>query len=168
MALPNKSSNNKKKEIWLKQWAGSDKGRCIYAFMPTPDKGECIKQVKRNVQVTIFSLEITAHTTQPTSEQYWNKYKCSMPPLPMPWRISAHHLFECSALDNLRISFLREIPNLTNTMYGTPEQLGFTHKFHVMVQRRRALAQWLLDLINTGWALCTLSLCSVSKNQRKG
>ena len=131
--------------------------------MPTPDKGECIKQVKRNVQATILSLEITAHPTQPSSEQYWNKYKRSMPPLPMLWRISAHLLFECTALDNLRISFLPEIPNLTNTMYGTPEQLGFTHKFHVMAQRRRALAQWLLDLINTGWALCTLPLCSVSK-----
>ena len=67
----------------VKAMSSSDKGRCIYAFMPTPDKGECIKQVKRNVQVTIFSLEITAHPTRPTSEQIWNKYRCSMPPQPM-------------------------------------------------------------------------------------
>ena len=64
-----------------------------------------------------------------------------MPPLPMLRRISAHHLFECTSLDDFRISFRPEIPNLTNTIYGTPEQLGFTHKFHVIVQRRRALAQ---------------------------
>ena len=127
----------KKKEIWMKQWADSDKGRCIYAFMPTPEKKDYINQVKRDVQVTIFRLR-SQHIQL---NKIGIKPDAQCPLCRCPEESVAHHLFECTALNDLRISLLPERPNLTNTIYGTPEQLAFTHKYHFMAQRRRASAQ---------------------------
>ena len=131
----------KKKEIWMKQWADSDKGRCIYAFMPTPDKGDCINQVKRDVQVTIFRLRSQHIQLNQHLNRIGIKTDAQCPLCRCSEESVAHHLFECTTLDDLRISLLPEKPNLTNTIYGTPEQLALTHKFHVMAQRRRASSQ---------------------------
>ena len=125
----------KKKEIWMKQWADSDKGRCLYAFMPTPDKGDCINKVKRDVQVSIFRLRSQHIQLNQHLHKIGVKQDAQCPLCPCPEESVAHHLFECTALDDLRISLLPERPNLTNTLYGTLEQLALTHKFHIMAQR---------------------------------
>ena len=109
--------------------------------MPTPDKGDCINQVKRDVQVTIFRLRSQHIQLNQHLNRIGIKTDAQCPLCRCSEESVAHHLFECTALDDLRISLLPEKPNLTNTIYGTPEQLALTHKFHVMAQRRRASAQ---------------------------
>ena len=97
--------------------------------MPTPDKGECINQVKRDVQVTIFRLR-SQHIQL---NQHLNRIgintdaKCLL----CRWSEESVHFIYLNAFDDLRISFLHEVPNLINTIYGTPEQL----RFHTQISR---------------------------------
>ena len=107
------------------------------------DKGECINQVKRYVQVTLFRLRSQHIQLNQHLNRFGIKTDAQCPLSRCSEESVAHtcNLFECTALDDLRICLLPELRNLTNTIYGTPEQLALTHKFHVMAQRRRASAQ---------------------------
>ena len=46
----------------------------------------------------------------------------------------SYHLFDCTGLNDLRSELLPQKPDITNTLYGTPEQLENTHKYYVMAQ----------------------------------
>ena len=130
----------KKKEIWMKQWADSDKGRCIYMLSCLRLKNkDYINQVKRDVQVTIFRLRSQHIQLNQHLNKIGIKPDAQCPLCRCPEESVAHHLFECTALDDLQVSPLPERPNLTNTI--TPKQSALTHKYHVMAQRKRASAQ---------------------------
>ena len=114
----------------LKQWHEVTKADAFkYAFMPTSYKGECINQVKRYVQVTIFRLRSQHIQLNQHLNRFGIKTDAQCPLSRCSEESVAHtcNLFECTALDDLRICLLHELRNLTNTIYGTPEQLCFTN-----------------------------------------
>ena len=131
----------KKKEIWMKEWEESINGRSFYAFMPTPNKRDCINQLRREEQVTLFRLRTRHIPLNQHLKRIGVKTDSSCPLCPCTEESVAHHLFDCPGLDDLRAEFLPQKPDFANTLYGTPDQLANTHKYHVMASRRRAAAQ---------------------------
>ena len=131
----------KKREIWMKDWEESKKGRCIYTFMSAPDKKDNLNKLSRQQQVTIFRLRSRHIQLNGHLKRIGVKTDSSCPLCACTEESVAHHLFECEGLDDLRAELLPCKPDYKNTLYGTEEQLANTHTYHVMAMRRRASAQ---------------------------
>ena len=84
--------------------------------MPTPVKEDCNNKVKRDVQVSIFCLRSQHIQLDKHLEYIKVRQDAQCPLCQCPEETVAHHLFECTALDDLRVSLLPERPNLTNTL----------------------------------------------------
>ena len=131
----------RKKEIWMKSWEESNKSRSFYAFMTAPNKNDNINKISRKEQVTIFRLRCHHVPLNQHLKRICVKADASCPLCQCPEESVAHHLFDCTGLNDLRSEFLPQKPDIANTLYGTPEQLENTHKYFVMAQSRRASAQ---------------------------
>ena len=131
----------KKREIWMKDWEESKKGRCIYTFMSAPDKKDNLNKLSRQQQVTIFRLRSRHIQLNGHLKRIGVKTDSSCPLCACTEESVAHHLFECEGLDDLRAELLPCKPDYKNTLYGTEEQLANTHTYHIMAMRRRASAQ---------------------------
>ena len=130
-----------KRDIWMKQWTDSDKGRALYKHMTAPNKSDSINKLKRQEQVTIFRLRTNHIQLNKHLTRIGVKTNPGCPLCPCPEESVAHHLFQCPALDDLRAELLPPNSDVKNTLYGNAEQLRKTHQFHVMANGRRAQAQ---------------------------
>ena len=112
-----------KKEIWMKEWETSDKGRAIFEHMKVPNKKDEINSLLRKEQVTIFRLRsrhipLNSHLrrigVQPNSE---------CPLCQCPEETVEHHLLLCPALDDLRTELLPPKPTLQTPFLDPPHNL---------------------------------------------
>ena len=128
-------SNNKTER--LNNWALSNKGRSMFAHMPTPNKDDPNNSLKREDQVIIFRLR-TQHIPL---NAHLNRIKTDHAPIcPLcdhPQETVKHFLFECEPLDDLRKTYLPPGPDLENTLYADRSQLQQTCKYYAMANRRR-------------------------------
>ena len=128
-------SNNKTER--LNNWALSNKGRSMFAHMPTPNKKDPNNSLKREDQVIIFRLR-TQHIPL---NAHLNRIKTDHAPIcPLcdhPQETVKHFLFECEPLDDLRKTYLPPGPDLENTLYADRSQLQQTCKYYTMANRRR-------------------------------
>ena len=131
----------RKKEIWMRSWEESNKSRSVFAFMTAPNKSDDINKISRKEQVTIFRLRCHHVPLNQHLKRIGVKADASCPLCRCPEESVAHHLFDCTGLNDLRTELLLQKPDITNTLYGTPEQLENTNKYFVMAQCRRASAQ---------------------------
>ena len=128
-------SNNKIER--LNSWALCDKGRSMFAHMPTPNKKDPINSLKREDQVTIFRLR-TQHI--PLNAHLSRIKKDHAPVCPLcdhPNETVKHFLFECEPLNDLRKTHLPRSPDLENTLYADSTQLQQTSRYYTMANRRR-------------------------------
>ena len=130
-----------KKKIWLDQWSNSTKGRSIFQHMPTPNPKDEINKLKRNEQTTIFRLRSEHVQLNSHLNRIGAKTSSACPLCGCPEESVKHHLFVCTALDDLRREYLPPKPDTANTLFGTKEILSNVHTFHVMANHRRARAQ---------------------------
>jgi len=130
-----------KKKIWLNQWANSNKGRPIFHHMASPNPKDEINKLKRNEQTTIFRLRSEHIQLNSHLKRIGVKASSECPLCSCPEETVQHHLFECTALDDLRREYLPQKPDTANTLFGPKDVLKNTHVFHVMANYRRARAQ---------------------------
>jgi len=130
-----------KKEIWMREWANSDKGKAIFEFMEKPNKKDEINLLKRPEQVNIFRLRSRHVPLNAHLKRIGVLTSSECPLCRCPEETVDHHLFLCPALDDLRTVLLPSKPDLSNTLYGSHSQLSNTSKFFVMAGQRRARAQ---------------------------
>ena len=133
------------KQDWMDRWAQGKTGRAVFKHMTTTKTNDCIDQLERKEQATIFRLR-TQHIQL---NLHLNRIKPEHPPMcPLcdyPYETVDHHLFHCAPLSDLRATLLPPRPTRDNTLYGKPQQLKRTCTFHNMALDRRARAQRLLD-----------------------
>ena len=117
------------KEEWLNQWATGSTGRAMYKDMNTPNKRDNINFLPRREQTIIFQLR-TGHTAL---NFHLNKLNPTHLPhcrhCSYPYETVEHVLFECTQLSHLRKTLLPQLPNITNTLYGSMEQMKKTSQF---------------------------------------
>ena len=130
-----------KKKIWLDQWANTTKGRPIFQHMPSPNPKDEINKLKRHEQTTIFRLRSEHIQLNSHLKRIGVKTSPECPLCGCLEETVRHHLFECSALDDLRSEYLPPKPDTANTLFGPKDILKNTHIFHVMANIRRARAQ---------------------------
>ena len=130
-----------KKEIWMREWSTSDKGRAIFEFMSTPNRKDEINALKRNEQVSIFRLRSQHVPLNAHLKRIGVQTSSECPLCHFPEETVEHHLFLCPALDDLRTELLPPMPDISNTLFGPSSQLKDTHTYYVMAGRRRARAQ---------------------------
>lgn len=128
-------SNNKIER--LNNWALSNKGRSMFAHMPTPNKKDPNNNLKREDQVIIFRLRtqhvpLNAHLSRIKTD-----HAPACPLCDAPRETVKHFLFECEPLDDLRKKYLPPSPDLESTLYTDSTQLQQTCKFYTMANRRR-------------------------------
>ena len=106
---------------------------------------DCIKQLKRKDQTTIFRLR-TQHIPL---NSHLNRINPEKPPhcvlCDHPYETVEHVLFDCKEVEDLRFLYLPSLPTLENTLYCSREQLENTALFYNMTCVRRANAQRHLD-----------------------
>ena len=130
-----------KKEIWMREWSTSDKGRAIFEFMSTPNRKDEINALKRNEQVSIFRLRSQHVPLNAHLKRIGVQTSSECPLCHFPEETVEHHLFLCPALDDLRTELLPPMPDISNTLFGPSSQLKDTHTYYVMAGRRRARVQ---------------------------
>ena len=130
-----------KKKEWLSQWEQSNKGRRIYQHMSSPNPKDEINKLKRNEQCNIFRLRSGHIQLNSHLHKIGVKMSSACPLCGCPEETVSHHLFVCTALEDLRREYLPPKPDTTNTLYGSENALRDTHTFHVMATHRRARAQ---------------------------
>ena len=130
-----------KRKEWLNQWEQSTKGRLVFQHMPSPNPKDEINQLKRNEQCTIFRLRSGHIQLNSHLKKIGVKTSSACPLCGCPEETVSHHLFVCTALEDLRREYLPSKPDTANTLYGSKETLRYTHTFHVMATNRRARAQ---------------------------
>ena len=129
------------KEEWLNSWALGTTGRCVFPHMPKPDDNDAINSLQRQDQVTIFRLR-TGHIHLNSHLNRIKPDKAATCPLCNHQKETvAHHLFDCTALQDIRNVYLPRTPNVSNTLYSNSEQLKKTCKFFTIASGRRASAQ---------------------------
>ena len=129
-----------KREIWMKEWSESDKGRAIFEHMSTPMKNDEINALKRQEQVNIFRLRSKHVPLNAHLKRIGVLTSSECPLCQVPEETVEHHLFLCPALDDLRTELLPPKPDISNTLFGTSLQLKNTNNFYVMAGQRRAKA----------------------------
>ena len=122
----------------------------IFNHMTIPNSRDSLKLLRREEQVTIFRLRsehapLNAHLKRIGAIADSGCLLC-------PEETVAHHLFVCRQLNDLRTEYLRQNPDIANTLYANPEQLRSTHKYLIMVSGKRARAQWLLDRVKNKYS----------------
>ena len=130
-----------KKELWMREWTNSDKGRAIFEYMSTPFKRDEINALKRNEQVSIFRLRSQHAPLNAHLKRIGVLTSSECPLCQFPEETVEHHLLLCPALDDLRTELLPPKPDISNTLFGPSSQLKDTHTFYVMAGQRRVRAQ---------------------------
>ena len=120
---------NNSKEEWLNRWASGKTGRLMFTEMAQPKSKDSLNNLNRRDQSLIFQFR-TGHARV---NNHLNVLNPQLPPLcrhcPHPYETTTHLLLECSALKQIRKSFLPKSPTLHNTLYGSLEQLTNTCKY---------------------------------------
>jgi len=109
--------------------------------MPSPNPKDEINKLKRNEQCNIFRLRSGHIQLNRHLHEIGVKMSPACPLCGCPEETVSHHLFVCTALEDLRREYLPPKPDTTNTLYCSENALRNTHTFHVMAMHRRARAQ---------------------------
>ena len=111
----------------MNEWASGYTGRIVFHHMTTPKPKDSINEPKSNESVTIFRIPNTTCSTELTPTENRRVTEDSSCPLcPCPDETVEHHLFECSALADLRAHYLPLNTTIENTLYTDSKQLGKT------------------------------------------
>ena len=132
-------------EEWLNSWAVNKTGRAMYAHVTKPNRKDPVNSLKRGDQTKIFRLR-TRHVPL---NHHLNRIKlnhpASCPLCDYQHETVEHHLLHCPKLQDLRERFLPRPPSISNSLYGSAQQLKLTCNFYTMASGRRAKAQQLLE-----------------------
>ena len=133
------------KKEWMDNWTIGSTARKVFTHMKQLQPKDCIKQLKRKDQTTIFRLR-TQHIPL---NFHLNRFNPEKPPhcvlCDHPYETVEHVLFDCKEVEDLRSLHLPSLPTIENTLYCSREQLENTALFYNMTCVRRANAQRHLD-----------------------
>ena len=123
------------KEVWHNSWIEEEKGRRMYAYLPTPNPKDPINKLARRDQCNIFRLR-TGHVNL-------NFHRNRIDPLyaPMcrhcmyPYETVEHYLLYCNRLSELRDRLLPPNPTIENCLYSNSIQLKKTSQFYLEASR---------------------------------
>ena len=130
---------------WMDNWTNGSTARKVFKYMNKVVPKDCIKQLKRKDQTTVFRLRtqhipLNVHLNRINPEKPPHCVLCNH-----PYETVEHVLFECREVEDLRLLYLPNLPDIENTLYCSKEQLESTALFYDMTCVRRANAQRLLD-----------------------
>ena len=91
-------------------------------FNPLYHKDE-INKLKRNEQITIFTLRLEHVQVNSNLNSIGAKISSACPPFGCPDETVKHHLFVCSALDDLRREYIPPKADTANILFSTKELL---------------------------------------------
>ena len=123
------------KEVWHNSWIEEEKGRRMYAYLPTPNPKDPINKLARRDQCNIFRLR-TGHVNL-------NFHRNRIDPLyaPMcrhcmyPYETVEHYLLYCNRLSELRDRLLPPNPTIENCLYSNSIQLKKTSQSYLEASR---------------------------------
>ena len=125
------------KEEWMNRWAMGSTGRQVFKHMNSVKSKDCLKQLERKDQTTIFRLR-TQHVPL---NSHLNRIIPEIPPNCLlcdhAYETVEHTLFHCPKLQDIRQIFLPLSPDIGNSLYGNTQQLKQTSAFFKLALSRR-------------------------------
>ena len=119
------------KEEWLNRWRHGDTGRVMYQEMRGPNPKDNINFLTRPAQSAIFQMR-TGHSKLNFD---LNRFDPCRPPhcrnCIHPYETIHHVLFECPGLRENRKLLLPHRPSVSNTLYGSKNQLVNSARFYI-------------------------------------